>query len=150
MSLQKYHNSNEHYGDALAQLILSSPEERDAAKRELLQRGRELSRAAIDLNVELRHPEYMIPENQKPEATNPDAQSGLSSASLLGRTVEWEIVLAGDHPDIFLILEAPENATDNQLLQKACDEAMQKTYLWLKKRVRPNADIRDRADNSKA
>ena len=83
MSLQKYHNSNEHYGDALAQLILSSPEERDAAKRELLQRGRELSRAAIDLNVELRHPEYMIPENQKPEATNPDAQSGLSSASLL-------------------------------------------------------------------
>ena len=26
----------------------------------------------------------MINENQKPEATNPDAQSGLSSASLLG------------------------------------------------------------------
>ena len=49
MSLQKYHNSNEHYGDALAQLILSSPEERDAAKRELLQRGRELSRAAQGL-----------------------------------------------------------------------------------------------------
>ena len=33
--------------------------------------------------VEIRHPEYMTNKNQKPEATNPDAQSGLSSASLL-------------------------------------------------------------------
>lgn len=30
----------------------------------------------------------MTPENPKPETTNPDAQSGLSSASLLGITVE--------------------------------------------------------------
>ena len=32
----------------------------------------------------------MTDENQKPEATNPDAQSGLSSASLLGRIRELE------------------------------------------------------------
>lgn len=37
--------------------------------------------------VELRHPEYMTNENQKSEATNPDAQSGLSSASLLDDTI---------------------------------------------------------------
>lgn len=49
MSLQKYHNSNENYSDAIAKLILSRPEERDAAKRELLRRGRELSRAAQGL-----------------------------------------------------------------------------------------------------
>jgi acyl carrier protein len=31
----------------------------------------------------------MTNENQKPEATNPDAQSGLSSASLLAAVLEW-------------------------------------------------------------
>ncbi len=51
--------------------------------------------------------------------------------------VEWEVVLSGDHPDIFVIVTAPENATDTELLQKACEEAMQKTYIWTKKRVQP-------------
>lgn len=54
MSLQKYHNSNEHYGDAIVQLMMThleptSPEQKEAARQELLQRGRELSRAAQGL-----------------------------------------------------------------------------------------------------
>ena len=36
------------------------------------------------------NPEFMIPENPKPEATNSDAQSGLSSASLFGDFAEIE------------------------------------------------------------
>jgi hypothetical protein len=65
-------------------------------------------------------------------------QPGLPSATLLGRTVEWEIVLSGGHPDIFVIISAPENATDAELQSLAEIEAMAKTYIWSKKRVRPN------------
>ena len=79
--------------------------------------------------------------NQESLRQTEGVQPGLPSATLLGSTVEWEIVLSGDHPDIFVIIESPENATENELLQKACDEAMQKTYICSKKRVRPNADL---------
>jgi len=46
--------------------------------------------------------------------------------------------LSGGHPDIFVIVTAPENATDAELQSLAETEAMAKTYIWSKKRVRPN------------
>ena len=52
--------------------------------------------------------------------------------------VEWEIVLSGGHPDICVIISAPESATDAELQSLAETEAMAKTYIWSKKRVRPN------------
>ena len=52
--------------------------------------------------------------------------------------VEWEIVLSGGHPDIFVCVSAPENASDAELQSLAETEAMAKTYIWSKKRVRPN------------
>jgi hypothetical protein len=57
---------------------------------------------------------------------------------VVGPHVEWEIVLSGGHPDIFVIVSAPENATDAELQSLAETEAMAKTYIWSKKRVRPN------------
>ena len=63
--------------------------------------------------------------------------------------VEWEIVLSGGHPDIFVIVSAPENATDAELQSLAETEAMAKTYIWSKKRVRPNdKDLARRAQDS--
>ena len=58
---------------------------------------------------------------------------------LVGPHVEWEIVLSGGHPDIFVIVSAPENATNAELQSLAETEAMAKTYIWSKKRVRPNS-----------
>jgi hypothetical protein len=75
------------------------------------------------------------------EPTTPktgDAGQTLAPVSLLGRTVEWEIVLSGGHPDIFVIVSAPETATDAELQSLAETEAMAKTYIWSKKPVRHN------------
>lgn len=53
----------------------------------------------------------------------------------VGQHIEWEIVLSGRHPDIFVIVSAPVNATDAELQSLAETEAMSKTYIWSKKRV---------------
>lgn len=53
--------------------------------------------------------------------------------------IEWEIVLSGQHPDISVIVSAPETATDAELLALAETEAFAKTYIWSKERVSPNA-----------
>ena len=66
----------------------------------------------------------------------PEARRSLHA--VVGPHVEWEIVLSGGHPDIFVIVSAPENATDAELQSLAETEAMAKTYIWSKKRVRPN------------
>ena len=66
----------------------------------------------------------------------PEARRSLHA--VVGPHVEWEIVLSGGHPDIFVIVSAPENATDAELQSLAETEAMSKTYIWSKKRVRPN------------
>jgi len=58
---------------------------------------------------------------------------------VVGPHVEWEIVLSGGHPDIFVIVSAPENATDAELQSLAETETMAKTYIWSKRLVRPNA-----------
>ena len=58
---------------------------------------------------------------------------------VVGPHVEWEIVLSGGHTDIFVIVSAPENATDAELQSLAETEAMAKTYIWSKRLVRPNA-----------
>jgi hypothetical protein len=71
----------------------------------------------------------------------PEARRSLHAA--VGPHVEWEIVLSGGHPDIFVIVSAPENATDAELQSLAETEAMAKTYIWSKKRVRPN--VKDHA-----
>ena len=58
--------------------------------------------------------------------------------------IVWEIVLSGGHPDIFVIVDAPENATDAELQSLAETKAMAKTYIWSKKkRVWPNAKLTD-------
>ena len=59
---------------------------------------------------------------------------------VVGTHVEWEIVLSGGHPDIFVIVSAPENATDAELQSLAETEAMAKTYIWSKKRVWPKTE----------
>ena len=66
----------------------------------------------------------------------PDARRSLHA--VVGPHVEWEIVLSGGHPDIFVIVSAPENATDAELQTLAETKAMAKTYIWSKKRVQPN------------
>jgi hypothetical protein len=48
--------------------------------------------------------------------------------------IDWAVVLSGNHPDIFVIVSAPENITDSELLQKAREEAMSDTYIWSKKK----------------
>ncbi len=68
----------------------------------------------------------------------PDASRSLH-ADILPH-VGWEIVLSGDHPDIFVVISAPENATDEELQSLAETEAMAKTYIWSKKRVRQNVE----------
>jgi len=57
MNLQKYHNSNQNYSDAIVQLMMThleptSPEQKEAARQELFQRGRELSQSAQGLTHE--------------------------------------------------------------------------------------------------
>lgn len=69
----------------------------------------------------------------------PDARRSLHADVL--PHVEWEIVLSGGHPDICVIISAPETATDAELQSLAETEAMAKTYIWSKKRVRPNAEV---------
>ena len=76
--------------------------------------------------------------NSKPTSETEARGGSCAPVSLLGRTVEWEIVLSGGHPDICVIVSAPENATDAELQSLAETEAMAKTYIWSKKRVRPN------------
>jgi hypothetical protein len=69
----------------------------------------------------------------------PEARRSLHA--VVGPHVEWEIVLSGGHPDIFVIVSAPENATDVELQRLAETEAMAKTYIWSKKRVQPNEKL---------
>lgn len=69
----------------------------------------------------------------------PEARRSLHA--VVGPPVEWEIVLSGDHPDIFVVVSAPEDATDAELQSLAETEAMAKTYIWSKKRVRPNMEF---------
>jgi hypothetical protein len=71
-----------------------------------------------------------------------EAQSSRSQQQVVLPHVEWEIVLSGEHPDIFVIVSAPENATEAELQSLAEKEAMAKTYIWSKRRVRQN----DKAD----
>lgn len=66
----------------------------------------------------------------------PEARRSLDAA--VGPHAEWEIVLSGDHHDICVIISAPEKATDAELQSLAETEAMAKTYIWSKRRVRPN------------
>ncbi len=49
--------------------------------------------------------------------------------------VDWEIVLTGNHPDIFVVINAPEDANDNDLLELAINSAMNDTYIWSKKKI---------------
>jgi len=49
------------------------------------------------------------------------------------KMVTWNIELTS--PDACLTVEAPEDATDVQLLSLACDELTRKTYIWRKKLV---------------
>jgi hypothetical protein len=49
--------------------------------------------------------------------------------------VEWEVVLSGGHADIYVIVTAPENVTDLELLEIAIAEAMENTYIWSKKKL---------------
>lgn len=49
------------------------------------------------------------------------------------KIVTWEIVLSGDHPDIFVVFDAPDNLSDHELQNLAEQEAFRKTYIWSKK-----------------
>lgn len=42
----------------------------------------------------------------------------------------YEIILSGSHDDITVIIETEDDISKNELLQKAIDEAMKKTYIW--------------------
>ncbi len=52
------------------------------------------------------------------------------------KIIEWEIVLSGGHDDIFVTVEAPENATDEELQALAEKEAFRKTYIFSAKKVK--------------
>lgn len=77
----------------------------------------------------------------------PEARRSLNA--VVGPHVEWEIVLSGGHPDIFVIVSAPESATDAELQSLAEAEAMAKTYIWSKKQVRPNDKLCHAAESER-
>lgn len=72
-------------------------------------------------------------------STTPDTTPTVPAAGS-ARLVEWEIVLSGGHPDIYVRIQAPENATDTELQALAENEAMAKTYIWSKRKVQPNTE----------
>jgi len=47
--------------------------------------------------------------------------------------IEWEIQL--EAPEAFVIVEASEDATEEQLLELACRELTSRTYIYSKKRI---------------
>lgn len=47
--------------------------------------------------------------------------------------VEFEIVLSGNHSDIYVCIQAPSDINEDELLALAIEEAMRKTYVWSKK-----------------
>jgi hypothetical protein len=42
----------------------------------------------------------------------------------------FEIILSGNHPDIFVIIEADENTSKEKLLELAIAEFTKNTYIW--------------------
>lgn len=49
------------------------------------------------------------------------------------KIVTYEIVLSGDHPDMFVIFDAPDNLTQSELLEKAIEAVTWKTYIFERK-----------------
>ena len=81
----------------------------------------------------------MINENQKPEATNPDAQSGLSSASLLGISDINATKNETPNPDYKPKIVLPY--TDEQLAEMEKCDCDEETWKWQKtvRRVKDEA-----------
>lgn len=52
--------------------------------------------------------------------------------------VTFEVVLSGDHKDIFVMVDAPRDIAKKDLLIKACEKAMDKTYIWSYKIAQKN------------
>ena len=51
----------------------------------------------------------------------------------MSKMVEFEIVLSGDHPDIFVTFNAKSDISDDELLYRAIEEATNNTYIYSKK-----------------
>jgi hypothetical protein len=49
--------------------------------------------------------------------------------------VDYEVVLSGDHPDLFVVVSAPENATNAELQRIAEEFVFRNTQIYSKKRV---------------